>query len=418
MCDIIKIKEENILGNLDSQTAQNLSVQETPVSGQAEAGCSLVNSFLGKKSKEETTLSKLKPCSHAEKQLLLGTLLGDGCMQWGAKLAGRLEFNHGKVQENYCNHKAQVLKSYVKTPPKIVPNGGWGEESCRFATITTPAFSFMHTLAYRPDPINQKKLVKTVTKEWVSQLTWEGIAWWYQDDGTLTQAGGVHISTHGFPKEQVEILAEALAERGVTAKVQPVKKGEKTYFIIVIGSEATRIFIQKIKPFVHPSMEYKVDLQDQTFLTCHYCHTSFLKKKGPTPDMPACEDYTCLKKAGYQRMGKYIEKLGGQKALWQKKIKPRLENNPELKQAYAIKRKAAETIRQQDPDYVQKWKAIRAQWKKDNAERVKAQRAARMKDPLYAAMVREKARIRQQDPIRKARKMELQRLRRVQSLSQ
>jgi hypothetical protein len=276
----------------------------------------------------------------------------------------------------------------------------------------------MHALAYRQDTTNPKKLIKTVTPEWLAQLTWEGIAWWYQDDGTLTQAGGVHISTHGFPQEQVELLANMLTERGVTAKAQQVKKGEKTYFIIVIGSEATREFIERVKSFVHPSMSYKVDLQTQTFLTCHFCGTSFLKKGGPPPAAPACEEYMCLRKAAGLRNKKYVQNLGGSSVLWAKKIKPRLEQNPELKATLTLKRKEAEARRKQDPVYMEKWKAIRAKWKKDNAEKVKAQRAERMRDPVYIAQQREKARLRAQDPARKVRKLELQRLRRTKALQQ
>jgi hypothetical protein len=418
MCDTTRTKEESILGNLNFQMDPNLSVQVTQDSGLAEDGCSLASFYPGKKPLEGTTFAKLKPCSPSEKQLLLGTLLGDGSMQWGSKLHGRIRFTHGQVQEAYCRQKAHILRSYVKTQPQIVENRGWGDKSCVFSTVLTPAFSFMHALAYRPDFTNPQKLVKTVTQEWLNLLTWEGIAWWYQDDGTLTQAGGVHISTHGFPQEQVELLANMLTQRGVAAKAQQVKKGEKIYFIIVIGSEATRKFIEKVKPFVHPSMSYKVDLQTQTFLTCHFCGAPFLKKGGPAPDTPACEDYTCLRKAGNQRNRKYVQRLGGNSALWAKKIKPRLEQNPELKAALTLKRKAAEEKRKQDPIYVEKWKAIRAQWKKDNAEKVKAQKAARMLDPNYVLQMKEKDRIRTQDPTRKARKLEMQKLRRSNTLPQ
>ena len=414
MLDIKETKESKMCGNLNSQMERNLSAPETPGSGQTKAGCSLANSYPGKKPQEEITLLKLKPCSPSEKQLLLGTLLGDGSMQWGSKLHGRIRFTHGKVQENYCRYKAQALKSYVKTQPQIVENRGWGKESCVFSTVLTPAFSFMYALAYRQDSTNTQKLVKTVTQEWADLLTWEGIAWWYQDDGTLTQAGGVHISTHGFPEEQVAILADALTQRGVPAKVQPVKKGQKTYFIIAIGLEATRKFIEKVKPYVHESMLYKVNLQDRTFLTCHFCGTQFLKKGGPTPNTPACEEYTCLRKAAGMRNKKYIEKLGGNSALWEKKIKPRLEQNPELKATLTLKRKEAEERRKQDPLYVEKWKTIRADWKRKNAEKIRQQRIARMSDPAYAEKVREKARLRALDPTRKARKLEMQRLRRTQ----
>jgi hypothetical protein len=353
MCATTRTKEENILGNLNSQMDPNLSAQVTQDSGLIEAGCSSASFYPGEKPIEGTTFAKLKPCSPSEKQLLLGTLLGDGSMQWGSKLHGRIRFTHGQVQEAYCCQKAQVLRSYVKTQPQIVKNRGWGDKSCVFSTVLTPAFSFMHALAYRPDSTNPQKLVKTVTQEWLNLLTWEGIAWWYQDDGTLTQAGGVHISTHGFPQEQVELLANMLTQRGVTAKAQQVKKGQKIYFIIVIGAEATRKFIEKVKPYVHESMMYKVNLQDQVFLTCHFCQTSFLKKLGPTPDIPACEGYTCLRKAATLRNQKYVKKHGEAKL-----YKKRLNSNPKyLEQQRARQTKTREMKREEINAYFRAWYA-------------------------------------------------------------
>ena len=126
----------------------------------------------------------------------------------------------------------------------------------------------------------------------------------------------------------------------------------------------------------------------------------------------------CLRKAAGLRNKKYVQNLGGSSVLWAKKIKPRLEQNPELKATLTLKRKEAEARRKQDPVYMEKWKAIRAKWKKDNAEKVKAQRAERMRDPVYIAQQREKARLRAQDPARKVRKLELQRLRRTKALQQ
>jgi hypothetical protein len=248
-----------------------------------------------------------------------------------------------------------------------------------------------------------------VTKDWLDQLTWEGVAWWYQDDGTLTQGKGIHISTHSFPKEEVQLLAEMLQGKGISAKVQPVKKGEKTYYIVSIGTESTRKFIEKVKRFVHPSMLYKTDIGDPVFLTCQFCQTAFLKTTQPTKlKHTCCQDEECRAELNKLMRKEYIERLGGMSQYWFLKEKPRTLADPLHKQ----KRKEMRLRLEQNPEYKQKWDAIRSQWKKDNIQKIYAQREERMKNPEYASKLKAQSAARQKKPENRARKLELQRIRR------
>jgi hypothetical protein len=166
-----------------------------------------------------------------QKQLLLGTLLGDGCMDWSAKF-GRYLVSHGLPQKDYCHFKYAKLQPLATAAPKINKNYGWGDQLCRFSTRSNQCLEFLRPICYRLNP-KTGRLAKHVTPEWLALLDWEGIAYWYLDDGSISKntSGNANavFSTHGFPREEVELLARMLTDRGVEAKAIEVHRGPKAY---------------------------------------------------------------------------------------------------------------------------------------------------------------------------------------------
>ena len=81
------------------------------------------------------------PLDPKVRQVLLGAIMGDGCLSRSNTQHPRFALNHGLPQEAYCTWKAEVLRQYVRTPPRIKRNDGYGEFNVSFATLTTRAFS-------------------------------------------------------------------------------------------------------------------------------------------------------------------------------------------------------------------------------------------------------------------------------------
>jgi hypothetical protein len=200
----------------------------------------------------------LMPLSPQQIQLILGTLLGDGCMSFNAVFP-RYRVNHGSKQKDYVLHKAGILKNYLNTPPCLCPNLGFGKESCVFSTVSTPILEFIRKMCYQQV---EGKWKKTVTQKWLDMLDWEGIAYWYMDDGALQKQGAASaLHTEGFSMEENSLIAQWLQNKGLTCRIVETNG----YYFLILNQESTYKLIEHIKPYVIPSMLYKINIKH------HYC---------------------------------------------------------------------------------------------------------------------------------------------------
>ena len=192
----------------------------------------------------------LRPFNEEQRQLLLGTLLGDGCVTNCTKTGASYASRHGWCQHEYNLSKYQILLEFATRPPVKRKNHGFGEWSSFWQTKSLACLLSLRGLCY---PGGRK----TVTRPWLDLLTWEGIAWWIMDDGSLTNPRCMTISTHGFTEPEVRLMAIWLTERGVACTPTPVTKKTKTYWMLYLSVKGTLALLQGIKPYVLPCMAYK-----------------------------------------------------------------------------------------------------------------------------------------------------------------
>jgi hypothetical protein len=214
--------------------------------------------------------------------------------------------------------------------------------------------------------------MKFANPAWLARLTWEGIAWWYQDDGSLLKSDYCRtavFNTHKFPQDQVELLAQMLRDRGIEAKAGPVKKGEKTFWIIRLTAASTRLFVQRIAPFVHPTMLYKIDAPERDLPNCVFCG-ALVDTRHINRDRPCCRKKECQLKRNRERNQKYTDR---NRAKVNARSKARRDANLEEARAKA---RADRARRDSDPEYRKKWNEDRKAWLKE-----------RKKDPAYKAKV-------------------------------
>ncbi|BAS58336.1 hypothetical protein LBWT_43000 [Leptolyngbya boryana IAM M-101] len=109
----------------------------------------------------------------------------------------------------------------------------------------------------KPEPSGKK----TVTQDWLNQVTSEGLAWWYMDDGSLsitsTNSPSIRLHTQRFSIEENQLLVAWLNDWGYAAKLHYARKAEKRYPYIYMGARATRQWISDLKAFSIPAMAYK-----------------------------------------------------------------------------------------------------------------------------------------------------------------
>jgi hypothetical protein len=235
-----------------------------------------------KKTRRDVTSTKTSPLTGFTREVVLGTLMGDGTMQWYPHIdgtyAGRLMFTHGAVQASYCRHKADVLKDYVRTLPRITENKGWGAESCVFSTVTSPAFNFLLPLCYKMDG-RTKRFKKIVTQDWLDQMSPVSWAYMYMDDGSTDTSNttSVSLSTHGFNHRCITRMVNHLSKMGMEAvECVDQRPGRRKKWYIRLRSHGTRNFLKMVEPYMHESMMHKLETpcEDSTILVpCDFCGT-------------------------------------------------------------------------------------------------------------------------------------------------
>ena len=192
----------------------------------------------------------------AQEQMLLGTMMGDGNMTLPRYVGGNPVYRsqHGWIQHAYNCRKHQTLSAFVRLPPRKKPNYGFGKWLSVWQTLSCPALWPIASLCLQDGK-------KRVTQAWLDKLTWEGIAWWYQDDGSLTlRRTTAEFHTEGFSKEECELIATWMTKKmGIECHAHPTKRKRVhgLYWTIRLTVDSTLKLMEKIKPYAHPSMAYK-----------------------------------------------------------------------------------------------------------------------------------------------------------------
>ena len=244
--------------------------------------------------------------TRAQEQMLLGTMMGDGSMRAPKTSAGNPTYTsrHGWVQHAYNCHKYQTLSAFAHVPPQKKSNGGFGDWSSVWRTLNCPALWPIASLCLREGK-------KRVTQAWLDKLSWEGIAWWYQDDGSLTLRNTTaEFHTEGFSKEECELIARWLTRKmGIKCHAHPTKRKRVPglYWTIRLTVDSTLKLMEKIKPYAHPSMAYKFETPPVVQLSCPHCGRPVPARhyKQPMGIRLTCGRAACIKAYRMEAKAKY-----------------------------------------------------------------------------------------------------------------
>lgn len=190
--------------------------------------------------------------------LIYGTLLGDGAIVYPNSHSRfpRLAWTHGQRQQAWMEYKAARL-SCLQTQCYISPNAGYGTRSMCGRTACHPGLVEVF------QRVRGASGNKTVTQDWLSCITPEGLAWWYLDDGSLNLSpqGSPRIQFHteGYSLEENHLIAAWLTDLGYAATVRSYTRtrNAKQYSYIALGAKSARTLLADLRPFSIPTMDYK-----------------------------------------------------------------------------------------------------------------------------------------------------------------
>ena len=205
-----------------------------------------------RRQKVYNTLMSLTPLSYRCKEIILGSLLGDGALEIpkGYKNA-RFSFRHSVSQKEYFFWKVNQLKEISSEGCvwKQGKNGkdGWGKTKFRYQSLTLKPLTELYRLTYR-------KGKKRIRRKWLNMLTPLSLAIWWLDDGSLVAGSRQGVfCTDGFSYKEVQLLGRYLRKVWkVETKVGKIKrKPNKEYYRLWIrSSNELKKFLRIILPYI------------------------------------------------------------------------------------------------------------------------------------------------------------------------
>lgn len=195
-----------------------------------------------------------------EKEVILGTILGDGHLR-KLKTGARLEIGHSVKQKDFVFWKYQELKRFVSKEPHCVKifDARFGKtyEQWRFSTRLHDFFTELRTAFYRK---NGKKIVpQLISSLLTSPLS---LAVWFMDDGgRRNDSYGLFLNSLSFTKRENWILQECLHNNfSLDSRLHWVQDGYRIY----IPSKEAQRFCEIVYPHIIPSMTYKLSYNPVT----------------------------------------------------------------------------------------------------------------------------------------------------------
>ena len=197
--------------------------------------------------------------SQTQKDLLIGTLLGDGHLS--TRTCGRTWRYCAEQKADHYDYvllKYDLLKTLCGKEPKL--NEKFDKRtnktyfSYSFRTLNDNRLRFYGNLFYEQ---KEGRSVKFVPKNIHKFLTARALAFWYMDDGSLTWKGhsnGVRFCTDGFIKSDVERLQKALV-RNFDLSVTITKNRDD--FRLCVSESSYENLRSLILPHLIPCMYYK-----------------------------------------------------------------------------------------------------------------------------------------------------------------
>lgn len=187
------------------------------------------------------------------KQLLIGSLLGDGCFCSVSKGTKNncLSIAHSMKQRNYLEYKWNILNKYNLVPSireSEIVNSRYTHsiKECRFKTRLHPIFTEIRNTCY--DSSGHKR----VNMNFIKDIDPLGLAIWYMDDGYVTKNSCI-LSTCSFTLDEQSLLAKLLLEK-FDLHFNVGKHDNSMY----LQAHDFSKFKQLIQDYVIPSMQYKL----------------------------------------------------------------------------------------------------------------------------------------------------------------
>lgn len=205
----------------------------------------------------------LMPLSDRTKEVILGSLLGDGSLKIhkGYRNA-RFSFRHSQRQSDYFHWKVDQLQEISSNNCVFQqqPDGYSKELKLRYQSLALESLTELYQLTHQRTELK-------IRRKWLNQLTPQSLAIWWFDDGSLVANArkGV-LCTDGFDEDSVKLLSQYLeVVWGIHTRAAPIgrkRDGKQLQYwrLWIPSTEELKKFLHIILPYTPVSMLSKVIL--------------------------------------------------------------------------------------------------------------------------------------------------------------
>lgn len=197
------------------------------------------------------------PLTFIQKQMILGTLLGDASI--GKADSNSLSYRHSQSIKHgiYSKLVRKLLgRFYISTR---ILRGGYANTDI---TIINSNFDIQLQEYLNQLYVEEKK---SFSENILKTLSPIALAFWYMDDGscmfTNTQKPRLNLHTQGFNEKQIDILINML---NIKFNLFPKKFNYGKGFQLTFNTHDTDIFLNLVAPYISKDLQYKLPINYRT----------------------------------------------------------------------------------------------------------------------------------------------------------
>lgn len=199
----------------------------------------------------------LPELSDTQFQIAVGMVFGDATMGKKSREA-YIKFEQGYKQKEFVYHLFEIFGKYTFVDgPQIRFHPETKKiKSYWFRSFSHKTFTKLFELFYQPT-INGK-FRKTLTPSLIfDRITPISFAYWIMCDGSLqNNTKSMMLHTQSFTKEENRLISDELNRKFGFHSF--VKSHKTIYYVIFIPTEDAKLLVDLIKPWMIPSMLYKL----------------------------------------------------------------------------------------------------------------------------------------------------------------
>jgi len=211
------------------------------------------------------------------KDVLIGLLLSDGGLEKLSNTSNvRLSVNMSMNNYPYIFHLYNLFEPYIDTDLKIIDVKNLDKiyTTVRFKTISLPQLLYYYNIFYKKSVIDNKTK-KVVPKELDNKFNALSLAHLIMGDGNyLKERNIIRIYTNSFIRDDVIFLSHVI-NKFLNIKCKVIHDRYNQYIINIV-KEDINLTREVLLPFMHPSMLYKLGIEDNIFLIKKFDYFSIL----------------------------------------------------------------------------------------------------------------------------------------------